>query len=207
PAPLVRSIVGAMQPKGSGGSPYDEMAESYAASSGVNPMSAHYERPGTIALLGDVTGAHVLEAGCGPGILTEWLVAHGAGVVAFDASAEMVRLARERNGSTARIELADLAQPLTFAPDATFDIVVASLVLHYVEDWTAALREFNRVLNPAGKVVLSTHHPTKDWRAHSPDDYFRVMEVNVVWMDGDRPVLVTFWRRPLTAMAESIAAA
>jgi ubiquinone/menaquinone biosynthesis C-methylase UbiE len=41
--------------------------------------------------------------------------------------------------------LADLAEPLPF-PDYAFDDVIASLVLHYLEDWTAPLAELRRVV-------------------------------------------------------------
>ena len=37
-------------------------------------------------------------------------------------------------------------RPLAFASDASFDLVVASLVLHYLRDWIGPLRELRRVL-------------------------------------------------------------
>ena len=51
----------------------------------------------------------------------------------------MVDLARQRLGEDADLQVADLAAPLPFA-DAEFDDVVASLVLHYLEDWAGAAR-------------------------------------------------------------------
>ena len=48
------------------------------------------------SLLGDVDGKRVLDAGCGPGHYTEWLIAHGATVLAIDSSPRMVQLARQR---------------------------------------------------------------------------------------------------------------
>jgi SAM-dependent methyltransferase len=102
--------------------------------------------------------------------------------------------------------LTDLAAPLPFET-ADFDIVVASLVLHYVRDWKAALGELRRVLSPQGALVFSTHHPTMDWMLSSPDDYFAVKQVTDTWSKGGRDFAVSFWRRPLTAMCEAIAAA
>ena len=170
-------------------------------------VNAHYERPATIALLGEVTGRRVLEAGCGPGSLTRWLADHGAVVTAMDVSPEMVRLTRERTGGRAEVRLADLAEPLTFAADGSMDVVVASLVLHYVADWHPVLREFHRVLAPGGMVVFSTHHPAMDWQLHSPDDYFAVRQVTETWTLVGGPFDVTFWRRPLTAMTAAVTAA
>lgn len=39
-------------------------------------------------------GGHVLDLGCGPGLYAAWFAARGFAVAAWDASAEMVRLAR-----------------------------------------------------------------------------------------------------------------
>jgi len=185
---------------------YDAFATEYAAKNETGPFNAYYERPAMIALLGDVAGLRVLEPGCGAGPLTRWLVDHGAIVKAFDASHAMVELARSRVGDRADFFVADLAEPLSFAPDGGFDLVVASLVLHYVEHWVPVLQEFRRVLAPGGSVVFSTHHPTQDATVFSPDDYFAIKLVTERW--GYGPGFdVTFWRRPLTAMTGAIAEA
>lgn len=44
-----------------------------------------------------------------------------------------------------------------------------------------------------------------DW-AHSPDDYFAIKQVTERWHKGSADFDVTFYRRPLTAMAHAIAA-
>ncbi len=186
---------------------YDVMAVDYAADNAESAFNAHYERPAMISLVGEVEGRRVLEVGCGAGPLTAWLIDHGAVVTAMDVSPAMMRLARERVGDRATFLIADLAQPLSFATDTTFDLVVASLVLHYVRSWEAPLREFRRVLKPDGAVLFSTHHPTMDWPLHCPDDYFAVKQVTETWLKGSREFEVTFWRRPLTAMTEAIASA
>ncbi len=186
---------------------YDAMAVEYALDNAGNSYNAYYERPATISLLGDVNGLKVLEAGCGAGSLTGWLLNHGAVVTAFDVSPEMIRLARRRVGHGTSLLVADVGQRLYFAEDGAFDLVVASLVMHYVRDWDTVLREFRRALTPSGSVVFSTHHPSMDWNLHSPEDYFAIKQVTETWTKGSGEFDVTFWRRPLTAMTESIASA
>jgi ubiquinone/menaquinone biosynthesis C-methylase UbiE len=186
---------------------YDAMAAAYDADTAHNAFNASYERPATIELLGDVRHRQVLEVGCGAGPLTTWLVDHGAHVTAMDVSPEMVRLAAARVGGRARLVVGDLERPLDDVADGSVDVVVASLVLHYVRHWLPVLAEFRRVLVPGGVVVFSTHHPAMDWQLHSPDDYFAVKQVTETWTKGGRPFAVTFWRRPLTAMTEAVAAA
>jgi len=185
---------------------YDAMASAYAADNSTSPYNAFYERPATMAILGKVDGLRVLEVGCGAGLLTTWLVDQGAAVTAMDVSPAMLDLARRSVGRRAELVLADLAVPLPFET-GSFDIVVASLVLHYVRDWEAALREIRRALSPNGVVVFSTHHPTMDWMVSSPEDYFALKQVTETWTIGGRGFEVSFWRRPLTAMSDAIAGA
>ena len=139
---------------------YDDpvLAAAYARVTAANVYNAAYERPGVREVLGEVRGRDVLDAGAAAGENSAWLVAHGARVVALDASDAMVELARARLGAAATVLRADLACPLPLA-DASFDAVLSSLTLHYLEDWLPPLREFARVLRPGGRLVLSTHHP------------------------------------------------
>ncbi len=188
---------------------YDAMARGYAAFNEVNSANAHYERPAMMAVLSGVglEDKRVLEIGCGAGVLTEWMIEQRAEVTAFDVSAEMLKLARERVGERARILAHDLHKPLYFASGASFDLVVASLVFHYLRDWRAVLDELRRVLVPGGRVVFSTHHPSWDWLNHTPDDYFAVMQVTESWERAGKEYDVTFWRRPLRDLTAPIAAA
>jgi SAM-dependent methyltransferase len=186
---------------------YDDpaLAASYARVTAVNAANAAYERPAVRALLGEVRGRDVLDAGCAAGEHAAWLVEHGARLVALDASEAMVRLARQRLGDRARVLQADLAQPLPFA-SASFDVVLSSLTLHYLEDWSAPLREIARVLRPRGRLVFSTHHPFM-----MPDtvrDYHAVQLVEEGWRAfADEPVPVRFYHRPLQRIVGDVLAA
>jgi len=59
-------------------SEYDAMAVEYDRHNASGAANSYYERPATIALLGEVNGKQVLDVGCGTGPVTEWLVDHGA---------------------------------------------------------------------------------------------------------------------------------
>jgi SAM-dependent methyltransferase len=184
---------------------YDAVAKEYVAQNESGPYNALYERPAVIELLGDVRGKRVLDVGCGAGPLSQWLVEHGARVVGFDVSPAMVTLARERALPEAEFHVADLARPLAFAPDGAFDVAVASLVMHYLRDWAAPLRELHRVLAPGGTLVLSTHHPADDIRLSSTGNYFGVELLQDRWELGDTAFDIEYWRRPLTAMFSAFA--
>ena len=179
------------------------MAADYVAHVEANPYTALYEAPGLQALLPPIAGLQVLDAGCGGGRTSSWLVEEGAEVVGLDASPELLRLARERLPSTSFV-LGDLAEPLPFE-DGSFDVAVASLVMHYLRDWAPALRELRRVLRPEGVLVLSTHHPAMDAELAESGDYFATELLRDVWTVGGREHEVRFWHRPLSRMFREIA--
>ncbi len=185
---------------------YDGFADAYSAENESSLFNAYYERPEMLRLAGDVSGRRILDAGCGSGPLSEALSARGAAVTGFDASTAMVDLARRRLGEDADLHVADLGAPLPFA-DAEFDDVVASLVLHYLEDWAGALAELRRVLKPGGRLMVSVNHPGAFPIVYPKADYFSLTRYSEDYdMDG-HSVVLTFWHRPLHAMADAFAAA
>lgn len=185
---------------------YDEFAEAYSADNDVNLLNGHYERPAMLDLAGDVAGRRILDAGCGSGPLSAALRDRGALTTGFDLSAAMVELARARLGPEADVIVHDLAKPLPYADDS-FDDVVASLVLHYLEDWSEPLAELRRVLKPGGRLILSVNHPIL-YRALNPDgDYFGVVEFSYDAEHAGRTVEYTNWHRPLQAMSDAFTAA
>ncbi|WP_350276148.1 class I SAM-dependent methyltransferase [Kribbella sp. HUAS MG21] len=185
---------------------YDEFAEAYSADNEVNLLNGYYERPAMVNLAGDVAGRRILDAGCGSGPLSAALRDKGAIMSGFDLSAAMIDLARRRLGEDADLIVADLAKPLPYG-DAAFDDVVASLVLHYLEDWTEPLAELRRVLKPGGRLILSLNHPFV-YTALTPDgNYFDVASFSFDAEHAGRTVVYTIWHRPLQAMHDAFAAA
>jgi SAM-dependent methyltransferase len=132
-------------------------------------------------------------------------VARGARVTGLDSSAGLLEIAAERLGPGVPLHRADLAEPLPFA-DATFDVVLASLVMHYLQDWVPTLAEFRRVLVPGGRLVFSTHHPSMP-HPGAADRYFDIHEIVEDWNVGGQSMRVKFWHRPLRAMIAAIAEA
>ena len=184
---------------------YDELAEAYAAMVDTKPHNAYYERPATLSLLPEVKGRRVLDAGCGPGAYAEWLVEHGAEVVALDANEKMVRLARQRLGSKAQVLLANLEQPLDFLADGSFDVVVSPLVMDYIRDWESAFREFHRVLRAGGCLVFSMEHPYSKYDYHrQTSNYYAVELVEFTWRGFGKPVRVPSYRRPMSAVTNPL---
>jgi len=180
---------------------YDRIADEYRDGGAYN---THYERPAMLELLGEVDGLTILDAGCGSGMLAEELTSRGAQVVGIDSSQRMLDRARARLGETAKLRLHDLQQPLPSASDASFDIVVSSLALHYMEDWRPALSEFHRILRTDGRLFFSTHHPFADFVNFERPNYFIVEPIGDTWSSSGAYYDVTFWRRPLGRIVEDV---
>ena len=183
---------------------YQQMADYYFSYVDSKPFNAYYERPGTLALLPEVKGKRVLDAGCAAGWYTAWLLDHEAQVTAVDLSPNMVERTRQRVGEHARILQADLNLPLDDLTDASFDIVLSSLTLHYLKDWTGVLSEFRRILVPGGTLVFSVHHPFMDFTVFKRENYFLTELLEDEWNTTTGPVKVYFYRRPLSQIITAV---
>jgi SAM-dependent methyltransferase len=135
---------------------FDVPADSYARFMGrySEPLADLF-----VDLVAVRRGDHVVDVGCGPGALTARLVARcgAAAVCAVDPSAPFVAAIGERLPG---IDVRQApAEALPFDDD-TFDQAVAQLVVHFMADPVAGLREMGRVTRPGGLVAASVwdHH-------------------------------------------------
>jgi SAM-dependent methyltransferase len=109
-----------------------------------------------LSLVPGQAGTRLLDIGTGTGGVLELLaprIAQGLGV---DASKAMLALARARLARTGlthcAVRLADMYRlPLA---DASFDIAVLQMVLHYAEDPAGVVTEAARVLRPEGRLIV-----------------------------------------------------
>jgi 2-polyprenyl-3-methyl-5-hydroxy-6-metoxy-1,4-benzoquinol methylase len=102
----------------------------------------------------DLAGQLWLDAGCGTGTIARWLADRGANVIAVDASQEMLRNAVAHPRVEYRMD--DVTHMCL--EDATFDGIVSSSVIEYLNEPMAALLEFKRVLNAQGLLAVSAPH-------------------------------------------------
>ncbi len=179
---------------------YDDMGMGYIRKSKQNLHNVYYNNPAIISLVGEVKGKEIFEVGCGGGSITEWLVKEGASVTACDISEQMVKYTKKKLGSKAKVLIADISKPLDFLETNSTDMIIASLVLHYISNWLSVFSEFDRVLKKDGSIVISVHHPHADWKWFDKTNYFKKDLYEDTWTIDGKPYPVSFYHRTLANM-------
>jgi len=136
---------------------YDRVAESYAENLfhelDYKPFDRHL-----LALFAEIIKGRgtVCDIGCGPGQIAGYLHDLGADAMGADLSPKMVEQARQLN-PTQRFEQADM-RALPFADGELAGITAFYSIIHIPRpDVTAVLKEFRRVLQPDGWLLLAFH--------------------------------------------------
>ena len=141
------------------------VSKSYQKETKISLDDVHYGpiSPGEseLKLLGEVEGKDVLEIGCGGGqnaiVLARW----GASAVGLDNSEEQIEYAKnlaEDNGVKVSFHVGDM-EDLSMFPDGSFDVVLSSCALDYVENLAQTFQEVFRALRNNGLFVFCVVHP------------------------------------------------
>lgn len=185
---------------------YDSIAEIYITHvESPNSLNNLYERPHMLSKLPLLQNKNVLDLGCGSGFYTKHALAAGANVTAIDASKVMIdRLSSLIKSPKLQLVCADITKPLSFLGSESFDSVICSLVLHYIEDWKPLLSELYRIMRENSELVISTHHPFTDYLLLDKHSYFEHTLVEDTWGRGNHPFKVHYYTRSLTEVLRPI---
>jgi ubiquinone/menaquinone biosynthesis C-methylase UbiE len=109
-----------------------------------------------LSWLGLRDGMRILELGCGPGFVTERLLAlvPQARLTALDTDSEMLGRARKALAGDARVEFVQASAGATGLAAASFDFVLARYLFQHLPDPEAVARESLRVLRPGGRLAV-----------------------------------------------------
>ena len=99
--------------------------------------------------------AHVLDVGCGAGLLANFLSLVGHHVTGIDLSLTSLRYAKERDVSKSVRYLQGNANALPFEK-SSFDVVCAMDLLEHVQTPEAVVKEASRVLKSGGLFFFHT---------------------------------------------------
>jgi SAM-dependent methyltransferase len=107
--------------------------------------------PVMLRLAGDVTGARVLDVGCGEGRFSRKLARRGADCTGIDPTAFLLRTAVERGTGT---PVRAVAEALPFA-SSVFDLAVTYITLVDIAHYREAIDEMARVLRTGGRLLAA----------------------------------------------------
>ena len=117
------------------------------------------DQPAMRSLMPPLGGKRVLDLGCGFGKMCRYAIDQGAAsVVGVDISTKMLAKAREDTADPRITYVQSALEDLSFAP-ASFDVVVSSLALHYVERFASICANVKSWLVAGGAFVFSVEHP------------------------------------------------
>ncbi|HVY36572.1 MAG TPA: class I SAM-dependent methyltransferase [Polyangia bacterium] len=110
-----------------------------------------------VAFANFAPGTTVLDAGCGPGLVSEAFAAAGYAVVGVDLSPEMIQRARNRCARFGERASFQQRSVMDLPSDAQFGGAVSRYVLHHVVDPAELVQAQVARLTPGGVLVACDH--------------------------------------------------
>jgi SAM-dependent methyltransferase len=132
---------------------YKNMARS------VGGLDAAGEWPTLKRMLPDFKDKRLLDLGCGFGWHCRYAIEHGALCAeGVDISARMLAEARAKTDSPLVTYMQTPIEDIDFAP-GSFDVVISSLVFHYIESFEGMCRKVYACLSRGGDFIFTVEHP------------------------------------------------
>ncbi len=126
-----------------------------------NALNANnlFEIPALFSMMPDLKGKRVLDLGCGFGEHCKLFVDYGAEkVIGIDISSRMLEVARQENCDP-KIVYINMPMENIAQINESFDVVVSSLALQYVEDFVGVVKNIYTLLDTDGIFIFSQEHP------------------------------------------------
>ena len=179
---------------------WDEMSESYQATTRISLDDVHYSPlcPGEreLGIIGSVSSWSTLELACGAAQNSIALAKWGARATALDLSAQQLARARAliaQEGVQVNLLQSDMER-LTMFTDGCFDLAISCFGLEFIPNPEACLRECFRVLKDDGLLVIGTVHPLTafEWD----------IDNGVLWVTDYFNPPIEVWEEPTTSSGQ-----
>jgi len=139
-------------------------------------------RDAAIAKANLPANAVVADVGTGTGFVARGLVERASQVIGFDASPDMLAVARRNLAGFDNVELREAAGDQLPVSDKMFDGVFANMFLHHAPDPAKTIKELARTLKPNGVLCitdLDTHD--HEWQREQMADLWLGFERDDIW--------------------------
>jgi SAM-dependent methyltransferase len=170
----------------------------------------HVLDPVMLGRIGAGRFSNALDVGCGEGRFCRMLKSAGVSPIGIDPTSQLIETARRhdpagdyRFGRAERLEF----------DSASFDLVVSYLTLVDIADFSIAIGEMARVLNPGGSLLIAnltgftSACAAQGWvkdadgrRLHFPVDNY--LDESPFWLEW-AGIRIENWHRPLAAYMEA----
>lgn len=112
------------------------------------------------SIIPNLVGKTILDVGSGFGEFCKYASCKGANLVIGIDSSKMMYQYAKKNNSGDNIRYINSSFEKFINPTHYFDIVVSSLVFHYINDLNAQLLKIYGLLKPGGIFAFSVNHPS-----------------------------------------------
>lgn len=117
------------------------------------------EQPAIKSAIPSFRGKKILDLGCGTGEFAKYCIDKGASnVLGIDISKNMIEQANKDNKHEKIDYICTPIEDLELQ-NQKFDLIISSLAVHYIEDYSALIEKVTSLLNKNGEFIFSTEHP------------------------------------------------
>ena len=117
------------------------------------------EQPTIYSLLPEVKNKSILDIGCGFGNFCRYVRSQGAAaVLGVDPSTNMLTIAKQLTDDPFITFQQAPIETFNHTPES-FDVIVSSAALHYIEDFSSVVKKIVSWLKPQGTFIFSVEHP------------------------------------------------
>lgn len=175
----------------------EKLAKAYLEKTSNDTLHAEFERKEMFRIIGNVVSKHIAIAGSGPGFYAQGLIEGKNAITCIDSSEAMHELAFHKLGDQVSYLSHDLNESIPLAKDS-FDLVISPLTIQYISDLKQLYGEFNRILKPSGRAIVSTIHPF----TNKGEKYLQREQIDQEF--SEFKVTIKAYRRPLHHFTDAI---
>ena len=159
---------------------FSDRSETYSDEYYLNSVTAYSFRirqKRVIEYLDNLNGKKILDIGCGPGIMVDYMIEKNFEYHGVDISEKMIDVCNKKYSNIESVKFSIGAIEAIKYPDNFFDIVIVMGVVEYVDKDLNAIKELARVVKPQGTVIITLPNKYSPFRIWHRIIYSRLADI------------------------------